>query len=133
MIDHVSLPVADIDRAAAFYDAVLASLGLERRKERPGAVGYGPTSRAAPVFWLLSWRDDDSASPGTGLHVSFEAPTRQSVDRFHQTALERGGRDAGKPGLRPQYTMPTSCGRPNLPLASPNLEVAAGASDSGNV
>ncbi len=106
MLDHVSIPVADLDRAAAFYDAVLATIGLRRRRERPGAIGYGPETRAAPVFWLLARQGAGSASPGLGLHVSFEAPDRPSVDAFHDTALRCGGRDAGKPGLRPQYTMP---------------------------
>ena len=106
MIDHVSLPVADLDRAAAFYDAVLATLGLTRRKERPGAIGYGPADRAAPVFWLLTRRDDGAALPGIGLHVSFVAPDRASVDAFHAAALAARGQDAGAPGLRPQYTAP---------------------------
>jgi len=47
MLDHVSIPIADVERAAAFYDAVLATIGLGRRKERPGAIGYGPGTRAA--------------------------------------------------------------------------------------
>ena len=106
MLDHVSIPVVDLDRAAAFYDAVLATIGLHRRKERPGAIGYGPETRAAPVFWILERRDDGSANPGLGLHVSFQAPDRASVDAFHQAALDSGGRDAGMPGWRPQYTMP---------------------------
>lgn len=106
MLDHVSIPVADLDRAAAFYDPVLATIGLQRRKERPGAIGYGPASRAAPVFWILARQDAGSADPGVGLHLSFQAPDRPSVDAFHGTALRLGGRDAGKPGWRPQYTMP---------------------------
>ena len=106
MIDHVSIPVTDLDRAAAFYDPVLAILGLRRRKERPGAIGYGPEARPAPVFWILARQGDASASPGIGLHISFQAPDRLSVDRFHATALRCGGSDAGAPGLRPQYTMP---------------------------
>jgi catechol 2,3-dioxygenase-like lactoylglutathione lyase family enzyme len=106
MIDHISIPVADLDRAAAFYDAVLATLGLGRRKERPGAIGYGPETRAAPVFWLLARRDVGGAIPGVGLHVSFRAPDRSSVDAFHAAALRLGGRDAGKPGPRPEYTQP---------------------------
>ena len=105
-MDHVSIPVADVGRAAEFYDAVLATIGLRRLKERPGAVGYGPGSRAAPVFWVLKRRDQGSACPGIGLHVSFRAADRASVDAFHATALRCGGRDAGAPGLRPQYTMP---------------------------
>jgi catechol 2,3-dioxygenase-like lactoylglutathione lyase family enzyme len=106
MIDHVSIPVADLERAAAFYDAVLATIGLQRRKQRPGAIGYGPETTAAPTFWILARSAEGSASPGLGLHVSFHARQRSSVDAFHETALRCGGQDAGKPGLRPEYTMP---------------------------
>ena len=42
MLDHVSIPVSDLDRAAAFYDPVLETLGLRRRKQRTGAIGAGP-------------------------------------------------------------------------------------------
>jgi len=105
-IDHVSVPVADLGRAAAFYDAVLATLGLSRRKERPGAIGYGPQSRPAPVFWILDRAREGSAVPGAGLHLSFVAPDQASVDAFHATALRHGGKDAGTPGPRPQYTQP---------------------------
>jgi catechol 2,3-dioxygenase-like lactoylglutathione lyase family enzyme len=106
LIDHISIPVKDLGRAAGFYDAVLATLGLRRRKERPGAIGYGPENRPAPVFWILAAEEPSAARPGTGLHVSFEAPDRSSVVAFHATALRCGGKDAGAPGLRPQYTMP---------------------------
>jgi catechol 2,3-dioxygenase-like lactoylglutathione lyase family enzyme len=106
VLDHVSIPVADLERAARFYDPVLATLGLERRKERPGAIGYGPPARPAPVFWVLSRQAGHPAQPGTGLHISFQAPDRRSVDAFFETALRCGGRDAGRPGLRPQYTSP---------------------------
>lgn len=106
MIDHVSIPVADLNRAAAFYDAVLATLNLSRRKERPGAIGYGPATRAAPVFWILDRVREGSGNAGIGLHVSFAASDRSSVDAFHTVALRNGGKDAGAPGLRPQYTMP---------------------------
>jgi catechol 2,3-dioxygenase-like lactoylglutathione lyase family enzyme len=106
VLDHVSIPVADVARSAAFYDAVLAHLGLIRRKERPGAVGYGPVERAAPVFWLLQRSESGSAEAGLGLHVSFAAMDRGIVDRFHATALGLGASDAGAPGERPEYTMP---------------------------
>lgn len=106
MLDHVSIPVADIDRAAAFYDTVLATIGLVRRKERTGRVGYGPEARAAPVFWILQRQGSDGAQPGIGLHVSFQSPSRRAVNDFHAAALRLGGRDAGEPGLRPHYTMP---------------------------
>ena len=106
MLDHVSIPVTDLNRAGVFYDAVLATVGLVRRKERPGAIGYGPETRAAPVFWILARAGLGAAGSGSGLHLSFQAHDRASVDRFHEIALRLGGTDAGAPGLRPQYTMP---------------------------
>jgi catechol 2,3-dioxygenase-like lactoylglutathione lyase family enzyme len=106
VLDHISIPVKDLTRAAAFYDAVLATIRLRRRKERAAAIGYGPEERAAPVFWILKCEGSGGATAGTGLHVSFQAPDRPSVDAFHRIALSRGGKDAGQPGLRPHYTMP---------------------------
>jgi predicted lactoylglutathione lyase len=37
------------------------------------------------------------------LHIAFTAKTRADVDAFHRAALAMGGRDNGKPGLRPHY------------------------------
>lgn len=106
MLDHASIPVTDLDRSARFYDAVLATIGYERRKQRAGAIGYGPASRPAPVFWILSSTGPASATAGVGLHISFHAQDRERVDAFHATALSNGGTDAGIPGERPEYTQP---------------------------
>lgn len=106
MLDHLSIPVADIERAGAFYDAVLATIGLSRRKQRADAIGYGPEDRPAPIFWILEQQGEDRARAGIGLHISFQAAKRADVDAFHAMALRCGGRDAGPPGVRPQYTMP---------------------------
>ncbi len=106
MLDHVSLPVRDLALAAAFYDAVLAPLGLVRRKELPHAVGYGSRAQGAPGLWLLQRKETGAATPGLGLHVSFSAPSRGAVDAFHAAAMRSGGKDAGAPGLRPEYTQP---------------------------
>lgn len=102
-IDHVSIPVADFAKSAAFYDAVCATLGLIRRKERDGAIGYGPDAVAPPIFWILA-REPNAATSGIGLHISFRAANRAEVHAFHETALKHGGRDAGAPGVRPHYT-----------------------------
>jgi catechol 2,3-dioxygenase-like lactoylglutathione lyase family enzyme len=103
-IDHVSLPVRDIEAAAAFYDPVLATLGLRRFKQRDGAIGYGPDDDSPAIFWILARADQGSAEPGTGLHVSFRAAGRAQVHAFYETALALGGRDSGPPGERPHYT-----------------------------
>ena len=99
-LDHLSIPVADLARAGAFYDAVLAPLGLKSLHTRPQARGYGASH---PVFWLLARRQEGAAKSGFGLHIAFGAETREAVDAFHKAALAGGGTDNGAPGLRPEY------------------------------
>jgi catechol 2,3-dioxygenase-like lactoylglutathione lyase family enzyme len=102
-IDHVSIPVADFDKSAQFYDQVLATLSLIRRKQREGAIGWGPDDVLPPIFWIHA-KEPGAATAGIGLHISFRAKDRAEVHAFYDTALKLGGRDAGAPGVRPQYT-----------------------------
>jgi catechol 2,3-dioxygenase-like lactoylglutathione lyase family enzyme len=107
MIDHLSLVVADIARARAFYDAVLATLGARRvmdfDHDARHASAWGP-SEQRPVFWLASYPSAGSIPrPPPGQHIAFAAADRAAVDAFHATALAAGGRDDGAPGLRPHY------------------------------
>lgn len=103
-VDHVSFPVGDFAASAAFYDAVLATLGLVRGKERLGSIGYGPDKVAPPVFWIHERVASGAAASGIGLHVGFRTDSRGKVDAFHDVALRHGARDAGAPGVRSHYT-----------------------------
>ena len=100
MLSHVSLGTGDAARAAAFYDPVLAVLGIRKLDERDGSIDYGT---AMTVFSLEKPSDGRPASPGNGVHVAFAAGTRAQVDEFYRVALASGGSDAGPPGLRPEY------------------------------
>ena len=100
MIDHVSIGVRDIARSKSFYDAVLEPLGYRCLREAAGSLGYG---RETAVFWVSPAERPVPADDQSGLHFCFSAPTRDSVDVFHRAALKAGGRDNGKPGLRPEY------------------------------
>jgi catechol 2,3-dioxygenase-like lactoylglutathione lyase family enzyme len=104
MLDHISIPVRDFPRAGRFYDAVLATIGLKRTKERSGAIGYGTEVGLPPEFWIIEQHDPSAARSGIGLHVSFRVRSRDEVHAFHAAALAQGGKDAGAPGARPQYT-----------------------------
>jgi len=100
MLDHVSIGVRDIAQARRFYDAALKPLGYRRLSDGETALGYGAK---APELWVLAVARPVPADAESGLHISFEAPTRASVDAFHAAALRGGGRDNGKPGLRADY------------------------------
>ena len=101
MIDHISLGVNDLAAAAAFYDAALKPLGFRRLKEFPDAVGYGADGHA--TFWIGVPDGGRWANACPGTHVAFAAASRGAVKAFHAAGLKAGGRDNGKPGLRPQY------------------------------
>jgi catechol 2,3-dioxygenase-like lactoylglutathione lyase family enzyme len=101
MLHHLSLAVADLDRAATFYDATLCALGYRRVWSAGDAIGYGVTEGEDKLAIKLV--KAGIAVPGSGFHVAFAAPSREAVDRFHSAALHHGGRDNGAPGLRPQY------------------------------
>ena len=101
IVSHVSIGTNGLDRALAFYDKVLATVGAMRKLEIPGvAVAYG---KAFPEFWVQRPMDGRAANPGNGIHFSFIAPNRDAVVAFHAAALAAGGKDDGAPGLRPMY------------------------------
>lgn len=105
ILHHVSVGVADVARARAFYSAVLAPVGATEQyvvdgPEGPLAVAYG---RMFPEFWINNPLDGGAASAGAGAHTAFIAPHEEAVRAFYAAALAAGGTDAGAPGLRPEY------------------------------
>ena len=98
MIDHVSVGVSDLDRAARFYETALAALGLARLVSRPATVGFG---KSYPEFWINLRPGMTRVAPESGVHICLRARTSEEVDAFHAAALSAGGRSDGAPGLRP--------------------------------
>jgi catechol 2,3-dioxygenase-like lactoylglutathione lyase family enzyme len=97
VIDHVSVAVSDIRKSAAFYERVLAPLGLAKIVDRGVSVGFGKTY---PELWL-NLREGLAPVPhSTGVHIALRARSEDAVRAFHAAALELGGRDAGAPGSR---------------------------------
>jgi catechol 2,3-dioxygenase-like lactoylglutathione lyase family enzyme len=88
LFDHVAIRVRDIEASRAFYAAVLEPLGL-----RIGASADGGFS--VDEFFVGCHE-----MPTSGLHLAFQADSREAVDRFHAAALAAGGTDNGSPGER---------------------------------
>jgi catechol 2,3-dioxygenase-like lactoylglutathione lyase family enzyme len=103
MLSHLSVGTNDFDRAVAFYDSVLATLGCRRLMAHPDAVAYG---KVYPEFWVQTPYDGQPASVGNGFHVGFFAESKVQVDAFYQAALAAGAPDEGPPGARPDYGEP---------------------------
>ena len=98
MIDHVSVGVSNLERAARFYELALAPLGLSRLATRPATVGFG---KSYPEFWINLRAGMSPAAPESGSHICLRAKSAADVDAFHAAALSAGGSSDGAPGLRP--------------------------------
>jgi catechol 2,3-dioxygenase-like lactoylglutathione lyase family enzyme len=104
MIDHLTLPVSDIDGTLRQLVPALAPLGYAvvmdvKREDVPALPIPRITGLGAgkPDLWL---RADDRVVP---MHVAFTAKNREQVDAFYQAALAAGMKDNGAPGPRPHY------------------------------
>ena len=98
MLDHISLGVSDLERAARFYEPTLATLGLTKLVTRPATIGFG---KAYPEFWINLRAAMAPVPPQSGVHICLRARTAADVDAFHAAAVAAGGRSDGAPGLRP--------------------------------
>jgi catechol 2,3-dioxygenase-like lactoylglutathione lyase family enzyme len=103
ILSHLSIGTNQFERAVAFYDRVLATLGCKRVMAHPGAVAYG---REYPEFWVQIPIDGQPANVGNGTHIGFFAPDRESVRAFYEAALAAGAHSDGEPGPRPDYGDP---------------------------
>ena len=102
MISYVTLGSNDRRAAKAFYDAVLAPLGLKPGYADDEMVGYGPEGGETQL-WIVKPFNGLDASAGNGTMLGLAASTRAQVDAVHAAALAGGGRDEGRPGLRESY------------------------------
>ena len=98
VIDHVSVPVRDLDRAGAFYERLLAPLGYAKLVTRPGSIGFG---KKYPELWLNLRPGMASAPANPGGHIALRAASEEAVRAFHAAALAGGGASDGEPGPRP--------------------------------
>jgi catechol 2,3-dioxygenase-like lactoylglutathione lyase family enzyme len=94
LIDHIQLVVKDLASSKRFYKAVFEVLDIP-------LAGEGDD-----FFWadelFISTRDSEAAlGQLTGrVHLAFQGKDRATVDRFHQAAIDAGGKDHGPPGER---------------------------------
>jgi catechol 2,3-dioxygenase-like lactoylglutathione lyase family enzyme len=105
MLGHVTIGTNHLERAKAFYDVVIATLGIGCIAHEPehGLVGYAVGPETVPQVYLIRPIDGRPANPGNGQTFAFVAPDRSTVRAFHAAALAAGGSCEGPPGLRPHY------------------------------
>lgn len=103
MFSHLTIGTQDLARAIAFYDAVLAPLGIERVPSKYGKWAAWQRPGEAAKLWVGHPFNGLPASWGNGSMAAFTAPSRAAVDAAYAAALAAGGYDEGTPGLRPHF------------------------------
>lgn len=108
-INHISLNVANIDEAKAFYTAALAPLGYKEKLALQDGKVLGFGAGCAPDFWIagpnvpsadgsevrhtregpiVGGGKENSKKPLSGpMHIAFNASNRQQVRDFHKAAM----------------------------------------------
>jgi catechol 2,3-dioxygenase-like lactoylglutathione lyase family enzyme len=102
MLAYVMVGTNNVKKAAKFYDAALAPLGLVRTGTESRYVGYGPKNAPSKSqFYVTKPYNKKPATFGNGTMISLVAKSKKAVEGFHAAALANGGTDEGKPGPRP--------------------------------
>jgi predicted lactoylglutathione lyase len=99
MIGYVTLGTNDLVRAAKFYDALAAELGVGRMMESDAFIAWGAPGGAAGIG-LTKPFNGQPATVGNGVMIALEAKDAAQVDRLHAIALAHGGTCEGPPGPR---------------------------------
>ncbi len=99
MIGYVTLGTNDLEKAAAFYDALLAEIGAGRFMESDSFIAWA-TAPASPALSVITPHDGNSATVGNGVMIALAVDSKEKVDAVHRKALELGASDEGAPGPR---------------------------------
>ncbi|WP_432201396.1 VOC family protein [Erythrobacter sp. W53] len=99
MLGYVTVGTNDLERAAKFYDAIAAEMGVGRMMEFDTFIAWGNMD-GAPGIAATKPFDGEEATVGNGVMVALEAKDRDQVQRIYDIALANGGSDEGAPGAR---------------------------------
>ena len=99
MIGYVTLGTNDVERAASFYDALLAEMGAKRMMESDSFVAWN-TGPGQPGVSVIKPNDGKPASVGNGVMVAIACDKPETVDRLYSKAIELGAQDEGPAGPR---------------------------------
>ena len=99
MIGYTTLGTNDLDKAVAFYDALLGELGANQIMNDGRIVVYANKPGEGMVAVCKPY-DGEQATVGNGVMVALNAGSKEMAEKIYNKALELGGTDAGELGPR---------------------------------
>jgi len=98
MFSHVMIGTNDLDRAKAFYDAVLGTLGVPPAKLDGHRMFY---MTDAGIFSVSKPINGEPATPPNGGTIGFAATSPAQADAWHAAGVANGGTSCeDPPGVR---------------------------------
>ena len=98
MLGYATIGVNDMDRAVAFYDALLGEVGAKQLMGMDRIKFYG-TGEGAMLAICVPY-DEQAQNPGNGNMIAIPGGSREGVDKLYAKARELGASDEGEPGER---------------------------------
>ena len=99
MIGYTTIGTNDLEKAAAFYDALFVDLGLKKITPNDRLVMWSSKAGAA-MLGVIKPFDGKAASVGNGTMVALMVDDAETVAKLHARALALGGSDEGEVGPR---------------------------------
>jgi catechol 2,3-dioxygenase-like lactoylglutathione lyase family enzyme len=99
MLGYATIGTSDMDRAVAFYDALLAEVGAKQLFGMDRIKFYGTAMDQAMLALCIPY-DEKAHEVGNGQMAAISGGTREGVDKLYARAIELGATDEGPPGER---------------------------------
>ena len=101
MKGYVMVGSSNLNASRAFYDEILAVLGMGSMYEDEICIGYAHEGNEDVEFYITKPVNGEPVTYGNGTQISFLTETTKQVEKFHEVALGLGAKDEGNPGFRP--------------------------------
>ncbi len=98
MLGYVTIGTKDMERASAFYDALLAEVGATALMDL-GRIKFYGTGEGTMLAICIPF-DEKEQAPGNGNMIAIPGGSREGVDKLYAKARELGATDEGEPGER---------------------------------
>jgi predicted lactoylglutathione lyase len=99
MIGYVTLGTNDIERAAGFYDSLLAEVGATRFMEEETFIAWA-VAPDKPALSVSKPYDGNPATVGNGVMVALVVDSPEKVHVVYDKAMKLGAKDEGPAGPR---------------------------------
>jgi Glyoxalase/Bleomycin resistance protein/Dioxygenase superfamily len=108
MISYFMFGTNKFEEAVNFYDVLMSEMGAEKAYATENNAGWG-WGIGTPMFIVTKPFNQEPATFGNGVMISFDAESPEKVDKLHAKVLELGGTNEGEPGKRGEHMYVAYC------------------------